>query len=350
MELLEKDLKNKIKELNKIMNGEDEQNEYQIASKIDKPHQRIFFGAPGTGKSYNLNVEAKEYFGSNYERVTFHPNYMYGNFVGAFKPFPKVLKDKDENPLKDEYGNVKESITYKYVPGPLMRILVKALINRETNYLILIEEINRANVAAVFGDFFQLLDRDANGDSEYPITTSEEVRLHLSMELLKENIDDDTRNYIYDKIGNEYERLVLPSNLYIWSTMNSADQGVMPMDTAFKRRWEFVYIGIDDVLEDSKIASEFENYKFEISSESTGNWNDFRNEINDRLSSLGVPEDKLLGPYFISRSILESGNVEKITETIKDKVLMYLYEDAGKPHRNNLFVAEKSGTDRKSVV
>ncbi|MEZ7821276.1 MAG: hypothetical protein QMB51_03135, partial [Patescibacteria group bacterium] len=128
MELLEKDLKNKIKELNKIMNGEDEQNEYQIASKIDKPHQRIFFGAPGTGKSYNLNVEAKEYFGSNYERVTFHPNYMYGNFVGAFKPFPKVLKDKDENPLKDEYGNDKETITYKYVPGPLMRILVKALI------------------------------------------------------------------------------------------------------------------------------------------------------------------------------------------------------------------------------
>lgn len=344
MELLEKDLKNKIKELNKIMNGEDEQNEYQIAIKIDKPHQRIFFGAPGTGKSYNLNVEAKEHFGSKYERVTFHPNYMYGNFVGAFKPFPKVLKDKDENPLKDEYGNVKESITYKYVPGPLMRILVKALINRETNYLILIEEINRANVAAVFGDFFQLLDRDANGDSEYPITTSEEVRLHLSMELLKENIDDDTRNYIYDKIGNEYERLVLPSNLYIWSTMNSADQGVMPMDTAFKRRWEFVYIGIDDVLEEPKIASEFENYKFEITSESTANWNDFRNEINDRLSSLGVPEDKLLGPYFISRSILESGNVEKITETIKDKVLMYLYEDAGKPHRNNLFVAEKSGT------
>src|SRR5699024_1218427 len=154
----------------------------------------------------------------------------------------------------------------------------------------------------------------------------------------------DTRNYIYDKIGNEYERLVLPSNLYIWSTMNSADQGVMPMDTAFKRRWEFVYIGIDDVLEDPKIASEFENYKFEITSESTANWNDFRNEINDRLSSLGVPEDKLLGPYFISRSILESGNVEKITETIKNKVLMYLYEDAGKPYRNNLFVAEKAGT------
>src|SRR5699024_6279992 len=156
--------------------------------------------------------------------------------------------------------------------------------------------------------------------------------------------DEDIRTYIDNKIGSEYEKLVLPSNLYIWATMNSADQGVMPMDTAFKRRWEFTYIGINDVLKDPEITREFERYKFDISSDSTANWNKFRNEINDRLSSLGVPEDKLLGPYFISKSILESGNVEKITETIKNKVLMYLYEDAGKPYRNNLFVAEKAGT------
>lgn len=342
MELLEKDLKSKIKELNNIVNGEDDQNELQIHSKIDKPHQRIFFGAPGTGKSFNLNKQAKEYFGSNYERVTFHPNYMYGNFVGAFKPFPKILRDKEGKPLKDENGNTKETITYKYIPGPLMRVLIKALIDRETNYLILIEEINRANVAAVFGDFFQLLDRKANGDSEYPITTSEEVRMYLDMEF--SNIDEDTRTYIYNKIGSEYERLVLPSNLYIWSTMNSADQGVMPMDTAFKRRWEFTYIGIDDALNDSEIAAEFESYRFKISKESTVKWNDFRTEVNKRLSNCGVPEDKLLGPYFISKSVLESENLDKITDTIKNKVLMYLYDDAGKPHRNNLFVADKSGT------
>lgn len=310
---------------------------------IDKPHQRIFFGAPGTGKSFNLNKEAKEYFGSNYERVTFHPNYMYGNFVGAFKPFPKILKDQEGKSLKDENGNIKETITYKYIPGPLMRVLVKALKNKDTNYLILIEEINRANVAAVFGDFFQLLDRQADGESEYPITTSEEVRIYLDMEF--SDIDDeDIRTYIDNKIGSEYERLVLPSNLYIWSTMNSADQGVMPMDTAFKRRWEFVYIGIDDVLEDPKIATEFESYKFKISKESTVKWNDFRTEVNKRLSSHGVPEDKLLGPYFISKSVLESEDIDKITDTIKNKVLMYLYDDAGKPYRNNLFTAEKSAT------
>lgn len=308
-----------------------------------KPHQRIFFGAPGTGKSFKLNKEAEEHFGSNYERVTFHPNYMYGNFVGAFKPFPKILRDQEGKSLKDENGNIKETITYKYIPGPLMRVLVKALKNKETNYLILIEEINRANVAAVFGDFFQLLDRQADGESEYPITTSEEVRIYLDMEF--SDIDDeDIRTYINNKIGSEYERLVLPSNLYIWSTMNSADQGVMPMDTAFKRRWEFTYIGIDDVLEDPKIATEFESYKFKISKESTVKWNDFRTEVNKRLSSHGVPEDKLLGPYFISKSILESEDIDKITDTIKNKVLMYLYDDAGKPYRNNLFTAEKSAT------
>ena len=343
MKLLEKDLKGKIKELNNIMNGEDDQHDLETHSKIDKPHQRIFFGAPGTGKSFNLNKEAKEYFGSNYERVTFHPNYMYGNFVGAFKPFPKILKDQEGKSLKDENGNIKETITYKYVPGPLMRVLVKALKNKDTDYLILIEEINRANVAAVFGDFFQLLDRQADGESEYPITTSEEVRIYLDMEF--SDIDDeDIRTYIDNKIGSEYERLVLPSNLYIWSTMNSADQGVMPMDTAFKRRWEFTYIGIDDILEDPTIANEFEGYEFKISTESTVKWNDFRTEVNKRLSSQGVPEDKLLGPYFISKSVLESKNIDKITDTVKNKVLMYLYDDAGKPHRNSLFVAEKSAT------
>ena len=332
-----------IEETNEIIDNEKIIDEVFSSEKIDKPHQRIFFGAPGTGKSFKLNKEAEEHFASNYERVTFHPNYMYGNFVGAFKPFPKILRDQEGKALKDENGNIKETITYKYIPGPLMRILVKALKDRETNYLILIEEINRANVAAVFGDFFQLLDRQADGESEYPITTSEEVRMYLDMKF--SDIDDEgTKTYIDNKIGSEYERLVLPSNLYIWSTMNSADQGVMPMDTAFKRRWEFTYIGIDDVLEDPKISNEFESYKFKISKESTVKWNDFRTEVNKRLSSHGVPEDKLLGPYFISKSILESEDIDKITDTIKNKVLMYLYDDAGKPYRNNLFTAEKSAT------
>lgn len=310
---------------------------------INKPHQRIFFGAPGTGKSYQLNKEAKEYFGINYERVTFHPNYMYGNFVGAFKPFPNYFKDKEGNFLTDEYGNKKESITYMYVEGPLMRILVRALKNPDENYLLLIEEINRANTAAVFGDFFQLLDRKSDGESEYPITTSKEVRIHLDKEISSiEN--EEIKEYISNKIGIEYERLIIPNNLYIWATMNSADQGVMPMDTAFKRRWNFEYIGINDALNDLEIAKEFDEYKFKITKDRIAKWNDFRVEVNKKLSYYKVPEDKLIGPYFISKSVLDSKNIELITKNVKNKVLMYIYDDAGKPHRNSIFVSEKATT------
>ncbi|CEQ11096.1 ATPase [[Clostridium] sordellii] len=308
--------------------------------KFELPHQRIFFGAPGTGKSYLLNKEAKENFGDNFERVTFHPNYMYGNFIGTFKPFPVKIKGENGS-YYDEFGNVKENITYKYVPGVLMRILIKSLLNPHKNYLLIIEEINRANVAAVFGDFFQLLDRNLNGESEYSITTSEEVRVYLQDQLELAHIDEYTRNFIYSKLGKDFSKLILPSNLYIWATMNSADQGVMPMDTAFKRRWEFKYIGVDEA---TKNTSDFDRYTMKISNDSIVKWNDFRTEVNNILIDCRVPEDKLIGPYFISKSTLECGDVDKITSVVKNKVLMYLYEDAGKAYRNNLFVAEKAKT------
>lgn len=310
-----------------------------VENSIDKPHQRIFFGAPGTGKSYELNKEAKEFFGDNYERVTFHPNYMYGNFVGAFKPFPKVLKNSDGSIKKDEDGNIHETITYEYIPGVLMKQLVKALKKPNENYLLLIEEINRANVAAVFGDVFQLLDRNGNGESEYVIATSKELQEYLKKEfdeyeLLAENVK---RN-----LGDDYSRLYLPSNFYIWATMNSADQGVMPMDTAFRRRWEFRYLGINDAA-DSNIE-EFSHYKFKINSTETVSWDKFRRELNKKLSNLNIPEDKLIGPYFISKSVLEDADLDKLTETIKSKVLMYLYEDAAKAYKPLLFAEGKYST------
>lgn len=304
----------------------------------NKPHQRIFFGAPGTGKSYELNKEAKEYFGNNYERVTFHPNYMYGNFVGAFKPFPKVLKNSDGTIKKDEEGNIQESITYEYIPGVLMRQLVRALKCPTQDYLLLIEEINRANVAAVFGDVFQLLDRDGSGESEYFIATSKELQ-----EFLKKEFDDcNLEKNIKEKLGEDFGRLYLPNNLYIWATMNSADQGVMPMDTAFRRRWEFRYLGIDDAAESNK--EDFERYKFKINSSEVVNWDLFRRELNKKLSSLNIPEDKLIGPYFVSKSILEDSDLDRLTETIKNKVLMYLYEDAAKAYRPSLFAEGKYAT------
>ena len=301
---------------------------------LDKPHQRIFFGAPGTGKSYLLNEDAKKYFGNDYERVTFHPNYMYGNFIGTFKPFPVKLEDG------------KETIMYKYIPGVLLRLLIKAIKNPATNYLLIIEEINRANTAAVFGDFFQLLDRNGNGESEYGIAVSEDLKLYLEEQFDKNNLTENEKRYL----GEKLDKITLPPNFYIWATMNSADQGVMPLDTAFKRRWEFEYTGIDDTYNKSKDESgksEFDDYKFKANENELAKWNDFRVKINEILSKCHVSEDKLLGPYFVSKSILASKDIEKITNTIKNKVLMYLYEDAGRQHRKRIFKEGKWETYSK---
>ncbi|UWD35075.1 AAA family ATPase [Mycoplasma cottewii] len=293
----------------------------------DVAHQTIYFGAPGTGKSYELNKLVEKSFCENYERVTFHPSYMYGHFVGTFKPFTK-----------------NETITYKYVPGILIKQLIKAYKKPNENFALVIEEINRANVSAVFGDIFQLLDRDENGDSQYLISTSEELQQYL-----QENINEsELEQEVKDKLKPKFEKLYLPKNFYILATMNSADQGVMPLDSAFKRRWEFKYLSINKASD--KNEKEFKNYEFEVKStqevNSTQevkskkyNWDEFRRAINNKLSNLHIPEDKLIGPYFISSKILKESitTPEKLTEVIKDKVLMYLYDDVTRAHRSELF-------------
>ena len=297
---------------------------------LEKPHQRIFFGAPGTGKSYKLNNEANEYFKDNYERVTFHPNYMYSNFIGVFKPFPVKIENEE--------GNIKENITYKYVPGILLKMILKSLINPSENYLLIIEEINRANVYSIFGEFFQLLDRDENGDSQYHINISEDIKLYIQERL--EDCEEHIKIKVITEIGENYDKLILPKNLYIWATMNSADQGVMPLDTAFKRRWEFEYIGINEG--EDEISNK---YIFKISKDGKCTyWNEFRREVNNILSECRIPEDKLMGPYFIPKHILEKSDVDELTQIIFNKVLMYLYEDIGRAHRNQIFNQEYSKT------
>ena len=354
--------------------------------KLPFPHNRIIFGAPGTGKSHCLNDDAEKYFEygldikeqliaeiknrpqdkdkepwfnhigikyasyiykrcdeetegnlqlqwgvtqnelwkmktaaratidykhsvfntsmesvNKYERVTFHPNYSYAQFVGTYKP---VQDSADENQIK-----------YEYIPGPFMRIYVAAKQNPSQNFLLLIEEINRANVAAVFGDVFQLLDRDENGNSEYPVAASEDIKKYLA------------------KNGIHEDELKIPSNMYIWATMNSADQGVFPMDTAFKRRWEFKYIGIDE--NEDKVK----DHEIPISATKKVNWNDLRKAINNKLITLGINEDKLLGPFFLSKTVLDSA-FDKGMDFVKlfeSKVLMYLFEDAAKMKAKQLF-------------
>ena len=295
---------------------------------------RILFGAPGTGKSYTLNGDRKELlygdrtvdedsidcsdFGE-YERVTFHPDYSYANFVGTYKPVP----------CKDDQGH--DAITYAYVPGPFMRTYVKALQNSRTDapkpFLLVIEEINRANVAAVFGDVFQLLDRGDDEVSEYPIQASEDIKKYLAGEL-GGNPDD-------------YSEIRIPDNMFIWATMNSADQGVFPMDTAFKRRWDFTYLGIDDSeagIVGKKVVLGQGEYLRVVE------WNALRKAINSELLTYKVNEDKLMGPYFISKKNLPEGDTidpAVFTRIFKNKVLMYLFDDAAKQKRPSLFAGCK---------
>lgn len=299
----------------------------------DKPCNRIVFGAPGTGKSFLLKEEEIRFIsnGWNVERVTFHPDYSYASFVGCYKPVPD----------KDDQGN--KVITYKYVPGPFIRCLKKAYAHPNQNVLLIIEEINRANVAAVFGDVFQLLDREKNGESTYPINASEDLKDYLRTEY------EDDEDKIHTDIKNKTQwlsKLIIPSNMYIWATMNSADQGVFPMDTAFKRRWEFEYIGINDGEEG--IA----DYKYNIGKGDDArevNWNELRKAINEQLIRFNVNEDKLMGPYFIKTDDLDKGT-EDFIKVFKNKVIMYLFEDAAKQKRKSLFAECKDGLNTYSQI
>ena len=296
---------------------------YKPLKKEDKikSYNRIIFGAPGTGKSFQLKQESTDgnHF-ANIERVTFHPDYSYGQFVGSYKP------------VSDDDGRIR----YEYVPGPFMRTLVKALESGKNGdsaekFLLIVEEINRAKVAAVFGDMFQLLDRTDAGDSVYEIQASEDVRRYLARELggTKEN----------------YTSIKIPNNMYIWATMNSADQGVFPMDTAFKRRWEFTYIGINE--NDDKIS--IDNLPVKNSEGNEIEWNILRKSINNMLlEECKVNEDKLLGPFFISGEVFKNAtsNTDAFFEAFNSKVLMYLFEDAGKMHQKKLF----AGIDQNELT
>lgn len=296
----------------------------------------IFFGAPGTGKSYQLNKLARDSFAKkNIRRVTFYPDYTYSQFVGCFKPY-------------SEPGS--KEISYKFVEGPFLKTYLAAIAHPYDNFVLLIEEINRANPAAVFGDVFQLLDRDSDGYSDYSVDAPKEMADCIGEYLggFEDNSDEknDIEKY-YDPDMNfsdfrkvACKELSLPPNMYIWATMNSADQGVYPMDTAFKRRWNFKYIdidaGADKPLKDGRKISEIE---VPISVNGTNAlivWDKLRRKINGLMKALRINEDKFLGPFFISPNDLN----DRFCDVFKSKVLLYLCEDIGKLKRGRLFSDE----------
>lgn len=298
--------------------------------KCKYPRNRIVFGAPGTGKSFRLKDDCRALLANTtggYERVTFHPDYTFSQFVGAYKP------------VTDDEGNIR----YDFVPGPFMRVYVKAIKSGRTDnpqpFILVVEEINRAKVAAVFGDVFQLLDRDALGVSEYEIEVAEDIKKYLAAEL-----GGDPDNYCQIRI---------PDNMFIWASMNSADQGVFPMDTAFKRRWSFEYLGINE--NESKIRGSIMLGEDDIQ---VVEWNILRKAINEKLASeYRVNEDKLMGPFFLPKTIITTvsdtddtiADTDLFLDTFKSKVIMYLYEDAAKQHKHKLFAGCPNTTKYSAV-
>lgn len=303
------------------MSREEKKMNYVPLSVDNSKRNRISFGAPGTGKSYSFKKLLQDVDKSQYERVTFYSDYTYSQFIGTYKPY--------------DLGG---EITYKFVPGPFTRLLIKALksgLNGEDKkYYLVIEEINRAKAASVFGDMFQLLDRDDSGASEYSINLSEDMANFFNEE--------------FSEIKGTIDRIKIPNNLYILATMNSADQGVFPMDTAFKRRWDFKYIGVDEgefQKDSSGQAVECQGETFNISGTDI-EWNVLRRAINARLSSpeIKVHEDKLMGPFFMKikgkdgKLLFDPAKKDdEFIELFCDKVLMYLFEDAVKTKREKMF-------------
>lgn len=273
------------------------------------PYQKIFFGAPGTGKSHKITelLDENNIPEDMIRRVTFHPEYDYSSFVGGYKP----ISEDDENG--------KSIIKYKFISQIFTNIYVDAWNDLNNNFYLIIEEINRGNCAEIFGDLFQLLDRK----EKYAISPSNELKVYLD-----ENLED---------LGLKDGKMTLPPNLFILATMNTSDQSLFPMDSAFKRRWEWEYISIcyKALTEEDKPNASYE-YVVNIDGDKQFNWIDFIKAVNDEIKgnpNLGM--DKCIGNYFVQPSTNSSKIID--IEQFVNKVVFYLWNDVFKDEENNVF-------------
>lgn len=284
-----------LSEVNRIINGYHSSDEHYTTSQIKDGKNVIYYGAPGTGKSYSVNNLIKEKY-SDYDagegnndnvfRVTLHPEYSYSDFVGQLLPY------------SDESGK----IDYQFIPGVFTNALNQAIQNPNDHIYLVLEEMSRANVAAVFGDLFQLLDRK-NGSSEYAIN------------------NDDIARTVY---GDPKHKIAIPGNMTIFGTVNTSDQNVFVMDTAFKRRFDWRYVSTDAGADTEAFNSE-NNPEINIGDNIVISWKKLYQTLNRFIvGDLELSEDKQIGPYFIK---FEGADSEVSHNLIRDKLLQYLWED-----------------------
>ena len=264
--------------------------------------QKIYFGTPGSGKSFKVKDIVSPYDGTTF-RTTFHPDTDYASFVGAYKP----IKKDDE-------------LTYEFVPQAFTDAYVKAWNFPEEDIYLVIEEINRGNCAQIFGDLFQLLDRDENNISEYPIKADKDLRNYLETDGI---------------LGKGHEgikdgKLKLPSNFHILATMNTSDQSLFPMDSAFKRRWAWEYVPIEVNNPDSQFIITIADKKYQ--------WSSFLEKVNERIHKLSDSEDKQMGNFFIKSDV--------DVEEFKSKVMFYLWSEVCKEYeKSGSFFKDKNDND-----
>ena len=346
-----------------------------IYSEKKEPLQIIFYGAPGTGKSYTIDSMTTE---DNSVRTTFHPDSDYASFIGAYKPTMEevpisaiVGKDVHEAVPQGKHSGKEKKIVYKYVPQAFLKAYVEAWKryagekdeteildlpdlplysdnnsakdNKEikTNgispYYLIIEEINRGNCAQIFGDLFQLLDRNNTGTSSYPIYADEDIARFLRED---ENgfagITESQRDAIADfrlikdngeerEIGEDIlngKLLLLPPNLHVWATMNTSDQSLFPIDSAFKRRWDWEYTPISYNPKDKKTGEEIK-WKFEAGG-NLYSWGEFLSKINPEIESLTESADKQMG-YFFAKANPTTGVISE--KVFVNKVIFYLWTE-----------------------
>jgi len=258
----------------------------------------IYFGSPGTGKSYAVNEITKKH---NVRKITFHPEYDYHSFVGGYKP-----------------TMVENKITYKFVPQIFIKIYIEAWKNLEKHYYLQIEEINRGNCAEIFGDLFQLLDRKSDGSSEYGVHIDEEMAKYL-----KEDEE------LVECGGIVDWEIKLPPNLSIIATMNTSDQSLFPMDSAFKRRWDWEYVQIE--YDKNKTKS---NFVIKLDNGHTYEWLKFLEVVNEFMIKADLGPDKQIGNWFVDATDTNKIINEK---TFLNKVLFYLWNDVFKDEDESIF-------------